>query len=699
MLNNGDSVQSKRTRKYYSPIRRNTMNEKVVRMLRWSAGIAGGFIIVLAILAALLPPGLRFGLSYWLEQHGHEAEIRELRIDWFDGILHIGGMQTRNADGEGLTIGRGLVQIAWSPLTDKRVEIVRLELNDTALDIRQHKNGKLSIAGITLSDEAESESDAQAAPETPWAVDLQKITLVGTQVCVQHTTPPVQHACLNVDALNWAGHLRLEQEISLLGDLGIYKLELDDVAKKESLAQVEKIYLKDFQLNENNIQSAAVQLDNGRLLSLAPAENKQSHVLQWKQLALNELVYRDAQQLDIASIEVSGMHATLIRNADGAWSYQKWQVSEDESATETKAAQETKARNIEEPLQIKIGALVIQKDSRIRVIDHSVKPVLDLDLHSVALTVKALDSASPKQPSPLNVTAGLGKFGKIKLDGVIQPFMEKPTMQLTGNLKGIDLVPLAGLAAQYLGYQVKQGQLSADAKININSGQLDTSTDMVLSKFRLQALEGKQAEELSASIGLPLNSALNLLRDKDDGIRLTLPVTGDVASPDFDLNDVIGKVTGKAIKTAVINFYTPFGLVALVGKAFDLATALNFEPLVFEPGKAKLTGEHLSGLDKLAGLLQSRPHVELVLCGHYTQSDRRDLFPWNEIVELKDNKKQYLPMTDREAGELVKLVNRRAEAAKGYLMENGKISAEKIILCNPELDIEDEAVSEVKITI
>ncbi len=675
------------------------MNEKATRVLRWSAGIAGALIIVLAILAALLPLGIRFGLPYWLEQQGHEAEIRELRINWFDGILHIGGMQTRNTDGEGLTIEKGLVQFAWGPLTDKRIEIVKLELDGAALDIHQHENGKLSIAGIMMPDDPEPVSEVQTAPETPWSVDLQQIALASTQVCVQQPTLPVQHACLNVDALNWGGHLLLEQEISLLGNLGIYKLALDDIAKNESLVQVGEIHIKDFQLHENNIQSVAVRLDNGRLLQLTSAENKQSHVLQWKQLALNKLSYRVEHQLDIAEIDVLGLQATLTRNTDGAWAYQKWQVSEAEPVAETKATQETMAEQIEEPLKIKIGALKIQKDSRVRFTDHSVKPVLDLDMHSVALTVKELDSVSPKQPSPMNFRANLGKFGEIKLDGTVQPFMEKPTMHLTGSLKGIDLVPLSGLTAQYLGHQVKQGQLSADTKININSGQMDTSTDMVLSKARLQVLEGKQAEELSASVGLPLNSALNLLRDKDDSIRLTLPVTGDTASPDFDLNEVIGKVSGKAIKAAVINFYTPFGLVALVGKAFDLATALNFEPLVFKPGKATLTGKHHSGLDNLAGLLQSRPHVELVLCGHYTQSDRRELFPWNEIVKLEGNKEKYLPLTDREVSKLVKLTNQRAEAAKGYLVKNGGISAEKIILCNPELATEDKAVPEVNITI
>ena len=679
------------------------MNEKATRVLRWSAGIAGVLIIVLAILAALLPPGLRFGLVYWLEQQGHEAEIRELRINWFDGILHIGGMQTRNTDGEGLTIEKGLVQIAWGPLIDKRIEIVKLELDGVALDIHQHGNGELSIAGITIPDEPEPVSEVQTAPETPWSVDFQKIALAGTQLCVQQPALPVQNVCLNVNALNWDGHLRLEQEISLSGDLRADKLVLDDISKKVPLYQVEAIHIKDFHLHGNDIQYGAVQLDNGRLLQLDSAENKEIYLLEWKRLVLIELAYRDARQLDIARIDASGLQATLTRNADGAWAYQKWQVSEAKPATvtttETKAAQETKTTQVEEPLQIKIGTLTIKKDSRVRFTDHSVKPVLDLDLHSVALNVKALDSTAPKQPSPLTFRASLGKFGKIKLDGVIQPFMEKTTMQLTGSLKGVDLVPLSGFAAQYLGHQVKQGQLSADAKININNGQLDTSTDMVLSKVRLQVLEGKQAEELSASVGLPLNSALNLLRDKDDSIRLTLPVTGDIASPDFDLNDVIGKVSGKAIKTAVLNFYTPFGLIALMGKAFDLATALNFEPLVFKPGKAKLTGKHRSGLDKLAGLLQSRPHVELVLCGHYTQSDRRELFPWAEVVDLVGNKKKYFPLTDREASKLVKLTNQRAEMAKGYLVESGNISAEKIILCNPELAADDEAVPEVKITI
>ena len=197
---------------------------------------------------------------------------------------------------------------------------------------------------------------------------------------------------------------------------------------------------------------------------------------------------------------------------------------------------------------------------------------------------------------------------------------------------------------------------------------------------------------------MPLNQALALLRDKDDSIHLNIPITGDINKPDFDPMDAIIKATSKATTVALITFYTPYGLIYTGGNLlFDLATALNFDPITFTPGSSDLQQNNKQQLDKLAKLMTEKPGIHLTLCGISNQDDKDFLFPeFDKNKDSHDNESKNL--TKSQILSLKKLADQRQINAKNYLVNKKAIPAERLILCAPEYK-KDNDISGVEISI
>ena len=103
--------------------------------------------------------------------------------------------------------------------------------------------------------------------------------------------------------------------------------------------------------------------------------------------------------------------------------------------------------------------------------------------------------------------------------------------------------------------------------------------------------------------------ALALLKDRNGQIDITLPISGDLENPEFEL--------GPVIRMALVNLITniisaPFDLLAsLVG-----GSAEEMQFVTFEPGQFSINrSEQVESLDKLAKALRDRPGLQLEVTG------------------------------------------------------------------------------------
>jgi len=158
---------------------------------------------------------------------------------------------------------------------------------------------------------------------------------------------------------------------------------------------------------------------------------------------------------------------------------------------------------------------------------------------------------------------------------------------------------------------------------------------------------------------------------------------------------VVNTVSAKAIKVAVINYYSTLGLLSVVKKAVDLATALRFEPINFSPADTRLNDAAQAYLDKVSSMLHERPGLHIVICGHVTNADRDKILPQTELTGSADSAPlpdtasdaievtETVKLSDDQLDKLLQLARQRGEKTKEYLVTRKGIGADRLILCNP----------------
>jgi len=351
---------------------------------------------------------------------------------------------------------------------------------------------------------------------------------------------------------------------------------------------------------------------------------------------------------------------------------------------------------------IKIDKLSIVGNSKIIAKDDGIKPHYAGTVANIKMELTDIDSSSPAQESPIKLSFIIGRQGSFDFAGKVKIFAKKPTLTLKGKIRAINAADFSAYLNTAIQHRVKSGQIDSDIDLKIEQGNLNSKLDLTLHKLYIEQLSAEESKLYKEKLGVPLSVALNLLRERDDSIHLSLPITGDVKNPDFSLNEIIQKVLTDQITSTVISYYTPFGLVTLLNAAFNLATALSFDPLYFETINAELSNEHKNQLESLVTMLTERPKIKLVVCGHSTLEDRYKLFPIDEKLRNRiDNIgvndsgevisiESLLPnLTKDELSKLNILAIQRGENVRDYLTKNKSIDSTRIIMCNPKYGNEE----------
>ncbi|ELU02795.1 hypothetical protein CAPTEDRAFT_209497 [Capitella teleta] len=175
---------------------------------------------------------------------------------------------------------------------------------------------------------------------------------------------------------------------------------------------------------------------------------------------------------------------------------------------------------------------------------------------------------------------------------------------LSMSFTNVELTTLTPYSGRFAGYSIHKGRLHLDLNYQIKDHQLSATNQMLLDKLLL----GSKVDSNEA-VDLPIRLALALLKDRNGQIDITLPVSGDLNNPEFEL--------GPVIRTALFNLVTniisaPFDLLAsLVGGDAQEMKFVNFEPGNFNINRS----EQIESLDKLAKALRDRPGLQLEVSG------------------------------------------------------------------------------------
>lgn len=458
-------------------------------------------------------------------------------------------------------------------------------------------------------------------------------------------------------------------------DVSLAQMQLNQISARGSndkLLTLEQLTVERVAGDVNSQQlSAVTAVHVGLMQDLSAAQEQMLVSLN----ALDVDKVSRAGEIEVGTVTLKGLVAALDLQPQTGLNLANWlPKTEGEKAQKSDSSDKT---------TVTIHRVQLGEGSKVSLGEYSLGQKQHHEFSEIALDISPVILGGGSKPANVALSAKINGSGELVAKGQVTPEPDNLSVNMSGTLKYLSLPEYSPYSARHIGYRIDQGQLNVDYKINLKDNQIDSNFELLLSKFELGNLQQYEKSPVNQELGVPLPTALDLIRDSDDNIELSIPVKGDLNSPDFSVSGVVSTVTLKAVKTAVLYTYSPLGFLSVAGELVNLATALRFKPIEFEPGKLVLTETAKSRLDKTAAVLKNKNKVSLVLCANATKADLPPETPFAEI---------HIP-------ELLEKATARQKIVQSYLVEQQKIAPHRLLTCNVKLDKKATAKPVVKLSI
>jgi hypothetical protein len=331
------------------------------------------------------------------------------------------------------------------------------------------------------------------------------------------------------------------------------------------------------------------------------------------------------------------------------------------------------------------------------------------------------------KPGDVELHGRIHQTAPLEILGRVNSLSKELFVDLKAEARDIELSPLTPYSVKYMGYGIQKGKLSVKVAYLIENRKLVAQNKVYLDQLTF----GERVESPTATT-LPVLFAVALLKDKNGVIDVDLLIGGSLDDPQFSVGGIIVKVIVNLIEKAVT---APFALLgSLVGGGEELAF------VEFAPGSAALDADGEKKLGALAKALDDRPGLKLEVSGRVDADPDREALKRAavdreiKVAKLKDKgeaktisadevkitpeeRDKYLTAAYRAAkferprnalgllkdlpvaemeqlmlanvqvrdDDLRQLANARAQAAKGWLVETGKVEAARVFIVSPKM--------------
>ena len=432
-------------------------------------------------------------------------------------------------------------------------------------------------------------------------------------------------------------------------------------------------------------------------------------------LTIDSLVLNEGNQLSIDNILLKQAKIYLARTADGDSNLDALMAAAERMAgTETAQESDVEIPPAKEnqatanPATFHIGHFQMSDDSAFVFDDAGVTPKTRTDIGIENLELDNIDNRSADQLMQLKGKGKLGRFGHYQFSGELQPFADKLTAKIEASIKSLDLPPLSPYTAGDLGFRLRSGTLSSDIDISIERDQLAGETQLTLQQLELIAVKDKDQQGGMSAISL--DTSLNMLRDSNNTISLSIPLSGDINAPDFSISDAINQALMSGSKKAAMTYFMfalqPYGTMLAVAKlAGEQMTKVRLDPVQFSMGSSEIDEMGRDYLKKVAGILSDRPKVAIKVCGIAVDGDVAALMAVTEKTEKIEKTEKRSPAEepmDEEAlrKRLEQLAQQRAIVVREFIISQAGKANHQLVSCLPEVESgEADAVPRVELLI
>ena len=528
---------------------------------------------------------------------------------------------------------------------------------------------------------------------------------------------------LKVGEIVWAGQATHGKEnqpglLQVAGDLGLRQVNMDDTKRKLRLFGMGELNFRKISTRgAKQIKLAEMQVE--QLDFIQPLKDNQQatahpSLFTASRATVKNMELAEGREIAIESLELSGISSFLGRDSQG-----KWQPIAGLLLPVKEGKRSATGKN-QRPFTLKIGQVKIADQGKFRLEDKSVSPPFKTTLTISEASLAGLDSGEPEQSSPMSLVGEIDDYADVSVQGTVTPFTERMGFHLVANIDDFDLPALSPYLVQLIGYKVKSGHLDADIELRSLRGNLEGKSKLKISDSEVAPVDAEVMERFERQLRVPLPTALAVLKDSKNRIKLEVPITGDITDPKFNFTDAFNQALVKGMTKAAVSYlkyiFQPYGtmmtvvdLAVIAGKKI---TAVRLDPVFFDPGSDTLSDSAISYLERVAELMKTRPEIRIKVCGLATEADKSEgkKNSGNEgpvqptAVEASSNAaeselypEELQPFTEDDR--LGSLAKQRAQGIKEYLVKNHGIEDDRLMVCLSEYDAREKATPRVELLV
>ncbi|VAW42391.1 hypothetical protein MNBD_GAMMA01-821, partial [hydrothermal vent metagenome] len=503
--------------------------------------------------------------------------------------------------------------------------LFNLDTRDISIESVDAKDPEISISinadNQLIWDNGSSTVEQPATPEQIWNYQINIITASNSLLHINKlknnssTTNELNFTSINISNLGSKDQQKSDLELSIVADtkgqitiqsqLSTKPFELiSDISFNDlNLAKWQAWIPAEVQLSMDagwlSLQQKLI-LKNGefnstgwvKLNDLALLDNNNQKLLTIKQLDFDQnSIDSKSKIITLDNIKLNQAQGTVTIAENKQLNLNNIIQQADETSTDQSSDWIIEIKNLE---------LI---DAGTSLTDKSISPYYHTELSKVSGNVKGLSSANLSK-ADVKLNGVLDTYGKVNINGQINPLSEVAFTDLTIDIENLDLQNFSSYSGQFLGFPIVRGKADFELQYKLNQSLLEGINDL---KFKQLKFGDKTSSK--DAVNLPLKLAVGLLTDGKGIMQINLPVRGNINDPEFSYGGIVFKAFFKLI-TGIVT--SPF---KLLGKLVPGAADLDLSGIQFKTGTLELNTAEDAKLQAMQQIIQQRPAIILELTG------------------------------------------------------------------------------------
>jgi hypothetical protein len=575
----------------------------------------------------------------YLQQTGHQLQHDKLDIELFKcnlGVKHLkDSANVWHAEAVHLNVA------CRESFRTRSLIINEITIQQLDANTKQQADGLWNFDDILKHQHAIAKNAPPKKPnDKPTPVVIKKLTVVNSAIhssLLVLDSMPLEAAALNFTISNinlgssdssgfsLKADLNKSAQLAIVGKLNLASLsgDLDIDARNIPFVWFNKMlepYVTLEVLNgafefHNHIElvSGAPQkiISSGKLtdLKLRPTSMEQDAV-KWKSLEWDHAeILLNEKSLYLPLLTLNELDGQFIIDKNRKTNVQAMVVAPAEATPSA-----TPAATVEtKPWQFTIDRLAIN-NAAIGFYDQSLTPSFTAIVQKFTGDIVQI-SSDENTLATIKLAGNVDGYAPVTLNGKANVFRKSPKLDALLSFKQMDMGALSTYSAEYAGWRINKGLLSADLKYHYEDGKILGKNHVVIDH-----LEFGEKVRGTRVIDIPLRLGLAMLTDENDIAVLDTDIAGTPSDPQFSLKDVIMRALSNTLKKIVTS---PFKFISnLLNSKEDLGK------VQFTAGESQLTDAAKNKIQLLTEALKKRPKMRLSVRGLYDQE--------NDLAALKE---------------------------------------------------------------